>query len=100
MKISVDGVHLFELTDTQKKVIKNNVHSDIFEDDMRRRLHWVLNHKYEECYKQLKEEWDKKLIENGVQSVPTSPDAYAELVFAQPNYKCRSQRENDVKSSN
>jgi len=92
MKISVDGVELYELTETQKKVLKNDINSDEFDADMKRRLEWVLKHKYEQCFKRLKEEWDKKLIENGVESVPTDPDAYAQLVFSQPNYKDRKAR--------
>ena len=93
MKISVNDQELFTLTDTQKKVIKNDVPGDIFEDDMKRRVNWVLMHKYERCFARLKAEWDKKLVENGVQSVPTDPDAYAQLVFTQPNYKDRKSRD-------
>lgn len=93
MKISVDGVDLFELNDTQIKVICDNVHGDMFDADMKRRLKWVLMHKYEQCFKELKKQWDPILEANGVESVPTNPDRYAELIFAQPNYKCRKSRE-------
>jgi len=93
MKVSVNDQELFTLTETQKKVIKNDIHDDIFDEDMKRRLQYILMHKYERCFARLKAEWDKKLIDNGVQSVPTDPDAYAELVFIQPNYKNRKQRE-------
>jgi hypothetical protein len=93
MKISVDNKDLFTLSETQKKVIKNDIHDDIFDEDMKRRLHWVLTHKYEQCFERLKKEWEPKLVANGVQSVPTNPDAFAELVFAQPNYKSRKQKE-------
>jgi len=92
MKISVDGVQLFELNDTQKLVIQNNVPSEIFEEDMKRRLQWVLMHKYEECFKELKSEWDEKLATNGVKMIPTNKDEYAKLVFSQSNYKDRSAR--------
>lgn len=95
MKISVNDQELFTLSETQKKVICNDVHEDIFDEDMKRRLQWVLMHKYERCFERLKKEWDKKLIDNGVQSVPTDPDAYAQLVFSQPNYKCRKTRDED-----
>lgn len=93
MKISVNDKELFTLSDTQKKVIKNDINADIFDADMERRLQYILTHKYEQCFKRLKGEWDQKLISNGVESVPTDPDAYAELVFAQPNYKDRKARE-------
>lgn len=93
MKITVDGVDILTLTDTQKNVIKNEVLSDIFEDDMKRRVVWVLTHKYEQCFKKLKAEWDTKLEAAGVESIPTNKDAYAQLVFSQPDYKDRAARE-------
>ena len=71
--------------------------ADEFDSDMKRRLNWVLMHKYERCFSRLKAEWDKKLIQNGVQSVPTDPDAYAQLVFSQPNYKDRKARDTENK---
>lgn len=93
MKISVDDQELFTLSDTQKKVIQNDISLDIFDEDMKRRLQWVLMHKYERCFARLKSDWDVKLVENGVKSVPTDPDAYAELVFAQPNYQDRKMQD-------
>lgn len=98
MKISVDGTHLFTLTEVQKKVIKNDIHENIFDDDMKRRLQYILTHKYERCFERLKKEWDPKLAQKGVAMIPTNPDAYAELVFSQPEYKNRSQRETDAVS--
>ncbi len=93
MKISVDGIELFELTETQKKVIQNDIHADLFDEDMKRRLQYILMHKYERCFQRLKDEWDKRLRDNGVAMIPTDPDAYAQLVFSQPNYKDRKQKE-------
>lgn len=94
MKISVDGKDLYELSETQKKVIKNDIHEDIFDSDMCRRLHWVLNHKYEQCMKRLEEQWKQKLCDR-CDAVPTNPDKLAELIFMQPDYKCRKQRDEE-----
>lgn len=96
MKISINDVELFILNDTQQKVIKNDIHEAIFDEDMKRRLQWSLTHKYEQCFKRLKEEWDAKLLANGVRMMPTDPDEYAQLVFAQPNYKCKAMREAEM----
>lgn len=93
MKISVDNVELFTLSDIQKQVIRNDIADDIFEEDMKRRIQYILMHKYERCFARLKQEWDSKLAANGVSMIPTDPDAYAQLVFSQPNYKNRSQRD-------
>ncbi len=95
MKVTVDGVDLFTLTALQKQVIKNDINEDIFDADMKRRLQYILTHKYERCFSRLKQEWDVKLAENGVAMIPTNPDAYAQLVFAQPNYKDRKARDRD-----
>lgn len=92
MKLKVDNEEVFELSETKKKVLKNDVHADEFEADMKRRVRWVIEHKYEQCYKRLKEEWTPKLASAGVQSVPLDPDAFAELVFQQPAYQDRKTR--------
>lgn len=99
MKISVNDIELFTLTETQKSVIKNDIHADEFDADMARRIEYILMHKYEQCFKRLKTEWDQKLPSLGVTSVPTDPDAYAQLVFAQPTYKDRKVRELDAKAA-
>jgi len=93
MKISVNNKELFALSDIQKNVIKNDICSTVFDADMERRIQYSLMHKYEQCFKRLKEEWEPKLAANGVKSIPTDPDAFAELVFAQPNYKDRTARD-------
>jgi len=92
MKISVNDQELFTLSDTQKQVIMNDIHAEIFEEDMKRRLQWVLTHKYEQCFKRFKEEWDPKLTANGVAMIPTNEAEYAKMVFAQPNYKNKAER--------
>jgi hypothetical protein len=98
MKILVDNKLILELNETQKKVIKDEIHEDIFEEDMKRRLSWVLTHKYNEVFKKLKQEWDPKLEANGIKMIPTDKDEYAKLVFSQPDYKSKDQRtESDIK---
>ena len=97
MIVKVDNVDLFELTEIQKKVLKNDIKADIFEDDIKRRLFYIINHKYEQCFKRLKAEWEPKLAAKGVESIPTNKDAFAQLVFSQPEYKDRSAREAEVK---
>jgi len=97
MKISVNNIKLFTLSEIQKKVMANEIRSEIFDADLKRRLKWVLMHKYEQCFDKLKKEWMPKLEVNGVKSIPLDKDALAELIFAQPNYKNRSKRELEVK---
>ena len=93
MKVSVNDVELFSLNETQKNVIKNDIHADEFEADMCRRLCYVLTHKYEQSFDRLKKEWEPKLAASGAKSIPTDKDEFANLVFAHPEYKDRAARE-------
>jgi len=97
MKISVDDTELFSLTDRQKAVIKNEISDDIFEDDMKRRLQWVLTHKYDVCLEKLKQEW-LPILKTRVPSIPTSDDALIDLIFSQIDYHDRTARDLAAKS--
>jgi hypothetical protein len=92
MKIILDNYLIWELNDTMQNVIKNDIPSEIFFDDMARRLRWVIESKYDACFQRLKDEWDPKLAARGIETIPTDKDKYAELVFSQPDYKNRSNR--------
>ena len=92
MKISIDDKELFTLTDAQKQVIMNDIHEDEFYNDMCRRIQWAIMHKYDQCFKRLKDEWDKKLAEK-VKYIPTDAAEYTSLVMSQPEYKARKERE-------
>jgi hypothetical protein len=92
MKISVNDQELYSLSDMQCKVICDYVHGDIMEDDMKRRLEWVLMHLHEQCMKILRDEWMPKLAKR-MDSIPTSDEKFAELVFSQPDYMDRAARD-------
>jgi len=96
MKVSVNDTEIFTLSTVRENVIKNDINEDIFSDDMDRRLEWVITQKYDQSFTRLKQEWDSKLIENGVTTIPTDPDEYATLVFSQANYKSRKQRDEEI----
>lgn len=93
MKIQVNFEDVLELNETKKKVLKNDINEDVFDNDMKRRARYIIEHKYEQCFKRLKSEWEPKLIESGITMIPTDPDAFAELVFQQPGYKSRKQKD-------
>jgi hypothetical protein len=93
MEVKLNDVPVLQLNTTKQKVIKNDIHEDEFSDDMARRLNCVLTHKYEACYERLKKEWEPKLIARGASSLPTDKDAFAELIFSQPDYLNRKQRD-------
>ena len=93
MKIKINDKEILELSETQKKVICNDIMSEELEADLKRRVQYALMHKYEQCFKRLKTEWEPKLKDNGVRSIPLDDEEFAELVFSQEGYKNRSQRE-------
>lgn len=93
MKISVDDEEIFTISDTQKKVIMNEINQDIFDDDMKRRLEYIIMHKYDQCFKSLKSEWEPRLKSKGIKYIPLDDDEFSVLVFSQPDYKARKQRD-------
>jgi len=92
MKISVNDKEAFSLSEVQEKVIKNDVDERFFEEDMKRRLHWVLNQKYEESLRRLRQEWEPKM-KSRMAYMPTSDEEFAKVVFSQHDYKDRAHRE-------
>lgn len=99
MKISVNDQTLFELNEIQIKVFANQIPNEILEDDLKRRLQWVIMHKYEECFRELENEWKQKFIDEGAKSLPVDKDEFAAMVFAHPDYKDRSARELEAQKS-
>lgn len=96
MKIKVDEQEIFELAQWEKDVIKNDIHADEFDADMKRRLEWVLKHKVEQCYIRFEKEWLEKLRNDPtVISIPKSKEAFVNLVKSRPDYKDKKSREQD-----
>lgn len=96
MQVKVDGETVFEIADFEKKVICNDIPEDIFDEDMKRRVRWIVEHKLERCMHRLKEEWLPKL-KGRVGYLPIDERKLAELIFSQPDYKCRKTREDEAK---
>ena len=93
MKISVNDVEIKTLTQIELNVLASEIPLTILEEDLKRRLNWVVDHKYDQCFKRLKEQWEPKLTANGIESIPTDKDAFAQLVFSQPDYLDRAARD-------
>ena len=97
MKIYLDDELVFELTETQQKVIQNDIPEEEFVNDIKRRLKWVIMDKHDNCLSRLKTEWIPKLIEEGEKSVPLQDMDLAAHIFKNPNYKDRSARDKEQK---
>lgn len=99
MQISIDGVELLTLSETQKKVIQSVISAEIFEEEIRRMISWLLiSQRYQIAFNALKKDWEKKLSQR-YDSVPTDPDQLAQLIFEQPDYKDRATIINEEKAS-
>ena len=87
MQIKVDDENLFALSELQKNIIKDNVSSVIFEDDMKDRFKYVIARAYEQAYKALRSHWEPILIADGAEDLPADKIEFAALVFAHEDYK-------------
>jgi hypothetical protein len=88
---------ILELTPDMEKVFLHAFPEDDLETDLKRRVNYIITHKYEAVLKELKEEWDSKLESHGITMIPTNKEEYARLVFKHPGYKSRSEREAGLK---
>ena len=96
MKIQIDGKIVYELDEMKKKVIQNDISSEIFTKDMERRGRHMGEHLYQQSLKKLKNEWIPKLCER-VESLPTNDEKLCEIIFSQKDYKSRFQRDEEEK---
>ncbi len=96
MKVFVDRKQVFELSDIQIKCIQNDISVDKCMQDLERRLCHVLQHKYEQCFVRLKEEWMPKLAERGYKTIPLDDEEFCKLVFSQEDYKDKATRDKET----
>lgn len=93
MLVKIDDKLILDITETIFNVIRNEISDKDIIEDIERRLQWIIIHKFEQCFQRLKAEWDPKLAARGIEMIPTNKEKYAELVFSQPDYKSRSERD-------
>lgn len=75
MKISINSEEIISLSDHEKNVIKNDIHADIFQSDMKRRIIWSIEHPIIHLVEKNKTEWMKKFKD----SYPSDPIKFASL---------------------
>lgn len=93
MKIICDGVEVVSLSDMQMKVLAHMIPNDELNSDLKRRVSWVLNHKYAQCLQALRAEFEPKLKAGGAQSIPCDDEEFCRMVFAREDYKDRAARD-------
>jgi hypothetical protein len=93
MQIKVDDVVVLELSTVQLQIFQSEINEDLLDADIKRRTAWVIEHKLEQTFLALKKEWEPKLIAAGATSLPVAMEDFAALVFSQPTYQSRKQKD-------
>lgn len=93
MRILADGNEILNIATWQKNLLENDLFMVDTDEDLIRRLQWVINHKIDRCYKRLRDAWEPVFISEGAQSLPTDREAFVNMVIAHPKYKTKAQRE-------
>jgi len=81
MKISLNDEELFTLSEIQKKVIQDEIPLDIFEDDMKRRIQYIIDQPCKRFINQNSQSAREFLKSKNVSSVPSDKMEFAALVF-------------------
>jgi hypothetical protein len=98
MKILIDDKVVLELSDTQINVFRDEIPDGQLQDELEFRIRHALMDKYAGIYKRMETFWIPQLKEAGVTSIPLDEEKFAQLVFSQPKYTTRSQREAGAKA--
>lgn len=93
MEIKLNGKVILTLSDVQKKVLMNDISSDIFEEDIARRVCYIIMHKHEQSIKRLQEEWTPKFKDMGKASIPLNDEKFCEMVFNTKGYEDKQTRQ-------
>lgn len=98
--VMVNDQHFFDISITKKQILKSCVAKNFCCIEWsKQQLKWILQHKYERCMESLRMEWEPKLISQGMTQFPIDDNTFSEIVFKNPQYKNRSQRESSIDSS-
>lgn len=89
--VKVDAAEVATITPIQKQVMEAEMWPHTINQKIKDMITNCISEKYLQCYKRLKQRWDPVLRSRGIR-IPTDRDQYAQLVFSQPDYQSRSQR--------
>lgn len=99
MKILIDDKVILELDEVQLKVWRDEIPDENLQEELEFRIRSAILDKYHKIYKRMEEYWVPQLRTLGVKSIPLDEKEFAELVFSQPSYATRTQREEQYKAS-
>ena len=93
MKISLDDKELMQFSELQKKIFLNEINSEVFHESITQRIKYAFKDYFDQLCKNLRNEWEPKLAARGHEMLPVKMEAFATLVFQQPDYRNKSQRD-------
>ncbi len=89
--IQIDGKTILEVSDLDLSILADNVSSDILDEDIIRRIVWILTHTIDECKKTLIENNSAIISKNNM--IPSDTNALCQLIINDLDYKSRKQRD-------
>ncbi len=97
MRITLDDEEILTLSEIQKKVIQNDIPSELFEHDMKRRLKYMIDHPCEHHIERNSDSWREELKKKNVSLYPSDKWTFANVLYQSRNYEPHDQKEMHVK---
>jgi hypothetical protein len=88
--IKMNDKEIFQISDLDLSLLASELPE--VDEDIERRLKWIIEHKCDRIYDRFRTKWTQILIKEGVTSLPTGRDEFITLVINRPDYKNASQQ--------
>lgn len=87
MQIKIDDKVILDLTDSQVKVLADAMKSGDVTDLIEASIKNNIASGYSRAFEVMRNNWVSVLAQTGVTMVPLDSDAFAQIIFALPEYK-------------
>jgi hypothetical protein len=87
------------LTDTQQKILSNDLYNDSDNKGLDSWVQDAINGKINNCWKRMQNNWTTQLMNDPsfTDGIPSSQDAFVNLVISRSDYMNRKQREDHAR---
>lgn len=94
MQVKLDDEILFEIDERMIALLAHDLEDPI--SDIKRRLHWVIEHKCDQCLSRMEKEYRVVLEEDpSIEFLPKDKRALCDMILKHPRYKNRATREKE-----
>ena len=83
--VSVNGEPVLKISAHKKRVICDSIHEDMLEEDLNRRIRWVIDAKYNACLNRMVSRW-LPILQSRYDTLPTNIDNLVNIIYEQPDY--------------